>query len=290
MEDIDAVLTNLREANDSDFFVFVGSINDETADKFIEILREKKNKRTNCSLMLTTYGGDPDSGYRIMRAMKRLYEKINFYVFGSCKSTGTLMALGADEIIMCDFGEFGPLDIQLAKDDEMSNTSGLNFLQSLTALNDQMFKSFEKSFLNLKQRSNNSITTKTAAEIGSKLAVGLITPISAQIDPVKLGEVHRAMQIADHYGTRLCKDKILISKLIAGYPSHGFVIDFEESKDIFPNVRWVNDEELIFERYLSKLLRRQEADLISELLLEKEHKKEEPINNFVDLYQQETSI
>ena len=159
---------------------------------------------------------------------------------------------------MGDYGEFGPLDIQLTRDDEMSNTSGLSYLQSLTQLNEQIFRSFETNFINLKQKSSNTITTRTAAEIASKLAVGLISPISAQLDPVKLGEVHRAIKIADAYGKRLCtNNEKNLSKLIVGYPSHGFVIDFEEAQQLFKNVEYANDDDVFLELILFNVVRRE---------------------------------
>lgn len=276
MQKYNDCLSHLIKENKSDFYLFVGPINNFNADRFITILRNNKSRQENCSLILTTYGGDPDAGYRIIRAVKRYYKKLILYILGSCKSTGTLMALGADEIVMSDFGEFGPLDIQLTKDDELSNTSGLNFVQSLMSLNEQLFRSFEENFLGLKRRSRNTITTRTAAEICSKLAVGLISPISAQIDPVKLGEVQRAIKIAKEYGTRLCERHDLIAKLIVGYPSHGFVIDYEEASDIFENVRWVNDEESVFEQLLHQLVRNEgEEEVIHQLKIEELEEKED---------------
>lgn len=248
-------IKQITEEHDADIFLFSSTVDGSTADDLITKIRDLANKRPNCVLILTTLGGDPDAGYRIIRHIKNSYRKLILFVFGVCKSTGTLMALGADEIVMSDFGEFGPLDIQLTKDDEMTNTSGLSYLQSLILLNEQLFKSFEENFLSLKRRSGYSITTRTAAEIGSKLAVGIISPISAQIDPLKLGEVQRAIKIAAEYGKRLCKDNRLITKLMSGYPSHGFVIDFQEAKTMFPNVRKVSNFESELEILLFEIVR-----------------------------------
>jgi len=269
MSESDATLEKIIEERDLDFYFFVGDITDNNVDKFIKIIRDKKGRKKNCALILSTYGGDPDAGYRIIRSIKQYYSKLILYVFGICKSTGTLMALGADEIVMSDFGEFGPLDIQLVKDDELLNMSGLNFVQSLLSLNDQMFKSFEDIFFSLKRRSQNSITTKTASEIASRLSIGLISPISAQMDPVKLGEVQRAINIAQEYGGRLCSDEDLVAQLITNYPSHGFVIDYQEAKNIFRNVRWIDDDEMILERDLIDFVRRPKFnELVSEFLPE----------------------
>jgi len=273
MHEMNEALGKLIEKNDADYYLLSATIDDSTADQFVNMLRDNVDKRKNCVLILTTYGGDPDAGYRIVRAIHRSYDNVIFNVFGSCKSTGTLMALGADEIVMSDFSEFGPLDIQLMRDDELSNTSGLNIVQSLMSLNEQLFRSFEENFLGLKRRSKNSITTRTAAEICSKLSVGLISPISAQIDPVKLGEIQRAIKIAEKYGTRLLRghNRDIISKLIVGYPSHGFVIDFDEAKDLFCNVRWLDNDEKIIEELLFHLIRNEaNPDVILQLVVDTE--------------------
>lgn len=265
MSELESHIKKLTDTTKSDLFLFSATINDKNADDFIMKVRNKKQRKENCSLILATFGGNPDAGFRIIRIIKKYYKKLYLYIFGTCKSTGTLMALGADEIIMGDFGEFGPLDIQLTKDDELSNTSGLSYLQSLISLNEQLFRSFEESFINLKQKSGYTITTKTAAEIASKLAVGLVAPISAQIDPIKLGEVQRAMKIAREYGKRLSEKNELIVKLIVGYPSHGFVIDYQEAKESFDNVRIPTDDEVTLEKLLFEYVRHErENDVIIE--------------------------
>lgn len=276
MDKMNKALERLIEKNDADYYLLSATIDDSNADQFIHMLRDNIHKRRNCVLILTTYGGDPDAGYRIVRSIHRSYTDVTFIVLGSCKSTGTLMTLGADEIVMSDFSEFGPLDIQLMRDDELSNTSGLNIVQSLMSLNEQLFISFEENFLGLKRKSRNTITTRTAAEICSKLSVGLISPISAQIDPVKLGEIQRAIKIAEKYGTRLLRghDREIISKLIVSYPSHGFVIDYDEAKKLFCNVRWVDDDESIIEEFIFHLTRNEAIpDVILQLIVEEEEEE-----------------
>jgi hypothetical protein len=265
LERLKIVVNSISDKSDKDVFVFIAPIDYATVDAFIKILRSNKQKKTNCAVILTTNGGDPDAAYRMSRSIQKYYTKFTLYVFGMCKSAGTLIALAADEIIMSDFGELGPLDIQLAKDDELQNTSGLNYLQSLSSLNESIFKSFEENFLKLKSKSSNTITTRTAAEISSKLAIGIIAPISEQIDPVKLGEVVRAILIADKYGSRLMRNRApiatrnLIVKLITDYPSHEFVIDFKEVEEIFgkDHAKWVNEEEAEMEQILLDMCRSQ---------------------------------
>lgn len=90
--------------------------------------------------------------------------------------------------------------------------------------------------------------TKIASEISSKLVIGLYEPLFAQIDPVRLGEMNAALQIAHDYGTRLNeKSKSLkpgsLRTLISEYPTHGFVIDRAEARLLFERVVAPDDME-----------------------------------------------
>lgn len=263
MAEIMEVFKTLSKKHEADIFLFNAKINDANADELINKIRTIKKRNKNIILVLATNGGDPDAGYRIVRIIKQYYENgiFSLFVFGFCKSTGTLIALGADEIIMGDLAEFGPLDIQLSGGDELTNTSGLSYLQSLIVLNEKIYSSFEDNFINLK--SGYGITTKTAAEIGSKLAIGIIEPIAAQIDPLKLGDVQRAIKIASAYGERILgannEDIESVKKLIGNYPSHTFVIDYKEMKSLFPKkkIRRPSDQEYEIEDEIYGIVRKE---------------------------------
>jgi hypothetical protein len=144
---------------------------------------------------------------------------------------------------MSNFSELGPLDVQLTKEDELVTTSGLNYFHAMLMLKQQAFDMFEEYFLQLKKLGGGTITTKTAAEIASSITVGLLSPLSNRIDPIRLGEVDRAMKIAMEYGRRLSDNTEAIYNLSTDYPSHDFVIDFEEAKKILNNVREPDERE-----------------------------------------------
>ncbi|MGB8097085.1 MAG: hypothetical protein WCF17_08015, partial [Terracidiphilus sp.] len=155
-------------------------------------------------LILVTEGGDPDAAYRIARCFQSCYEKFTCVVSGYCKSAGTLITTGANELVVTDAGELGPLDIQMSKKDELwESQSGLTVMAALDALKEKAFSTFEHSFLEIKKRSLNTVTFKTAAEIAVKLSAGLFDPIFQQVDPMHVGEASRAQAIAKHYSMRL---------------------------------------------------------------------------------------
>lgn len=231
----------------TDIILYNGPIDRNGYIKITKACR-KSNPAKNATLILATYGGDPDAAYRIARALRHNYHELTIIVPRECKSAGTLLAIGASKLVVCDMGELGPLDVQLRKHDEMfESSSALDYYQALSGLQSFTKNAFKDYLLDIK--SSCGITAKTAADFSSTLTTGLFSPIFQQLDPIKLGEVQRAVQIAEKYGERLnAYDKPMtedsLSKLIAGYPSHGFVIDRKEAKTLFNNVNSPNDFEL----------------------------------------------
>jgi Serine dehydrogenase proteinase len=242
---------------DADIYLFSGPIDHEPVTKLLDAYREA-SKRKNCVLILTTYGGSPDAAFLLARFIKRKYSDGQFFLFvlGRCKSAGTLVALGADEIVMSVYGEMGPLDIQLAKEDSLwDRNSGLDIFAALNVINSQAYAIFELHFSQLITETGGTITTRTAADIATNIATGLLTPITAQVDPLRLGSMQRSVAITRKYGELLKPhNPTLVERLITGYPSHGFVIDFQEAQEIFGCVRELDDDEAQLEQHLRTAL------------------------------------
>lgn len=259
-QDLQYCIEKIISNNDADLFFYSADIDAENADTLIEVIRKtirgRTSKRENVVLILTTYGGDPDAAYRMTRFLKQTYKKFTLFVFGYCKSAGTLIAIGADEIVMSDFAELGPLDVQVLKENDFRRSSGLDLQQALSVLRDEMFKTFEMCFFSTVYASRGVVTTKMAAEIASSMAVGLLAPVAGQIDPLRIGELSRSMEVAREYGIRLNPSKEeSISKLVSGYPSHGFVIDRKEAQELFKVVREPTEAELILEAVIYEVAR-----------------------------------
>jgi hypothetical protein len=254
-ERIKTTANALAESADADIFFYNSEIYRPCDYK---IIREcaKRRRRNNIILILVTEGGDPDAAYRIARCFQKRYKRFICIVPGCCKSSGTLIATGANELVMFDNGELGPLDVQIPKKDELwEMQSGLTVMSALQALHEKAFSALEHFFLTIKRKSRNTVTLKTATELAAKLTAGLFSPIFQQIDPIHVGEAYRATAIAWHYGIRLASygeniSEESLSILIGSYPAHGFVIDREEADALFDETREPNREE----RHLIKQL------------------------------------
>ena len=224
----------LAEEKDSDVFVISGVIDRRLSDLLIETIESINSKRANVVVFLCTFGGNPDGAYIIAKTFKRVYGKFELYISGYCKSAGTIIALGANEIAMGTKGELGPLDVQLPKEDSLfSQTSGLDSAKSINVLESEALNVFYEIFVHLIGVSEGRFTTRTAAKIATELVVGMLAPIAGQVDPLRLAENQRALDIAQKYGTQLGANPESIKRLIYGYPSHAHVIDLDEAKEVF---------------------------------------------------------
>lgn len=211
-----------------------------------EIQQQQRNNA--CTLIMTTYGGDPHGGFRIARCIRHHYQHVRVVIPSFCKSAGTLIAICADELAIGDYGELGPLDVQVSKPTEfMERSSGLDIMQALQMNLNHAQEAFRKCLIDV--RSGGRLSTKLAGEFASKIAIGVAEPLYAQIDPNRIGELQRAMRIAHEYGERLNRygknlKEGALNQLIAGYPSHDFVIDRKEASELFSRVQSLSAEEV----------------------------------------------
>jgi hypothetical protein len=232
----------VADALDADVLFINNPIN-RFLDELVRGLVSRRRRRKNVVLVLVTTGGDADAGYRIARCLGSSYDQFVLFVTGYCKSAGTLIAIGADELVVADGGELGPLDVQMSKPDELiQRQSGLTATAALTTLHEQAFKAFEHFFVTLLQNGGDSISTRTATQIAVQLTSGLFAPMYGHVDPMHVGEAGRALLIAQQYGQLLDAtaqnlEPGSLAKLTSGFASHSFVIDRPQLESFFKRVR-----------------------------------------------------
>ena len=233
---------------DADVILYNGATHRAGADLLIKETASPRRRR-NVLLLLVTPGGDPDAAYRIARWLQHKYERFTLYVSGYCKSAGTLIAVGAHELVISERGELGPLDVQMSKRDELlESQSGLDVQATLAALQGHALDTFVSTLLEINLVSGGTVSLQMAAEIATSMTTGLFAPLYGQIDPIYIGETSRAMDIANEYGERLLNagDNIgmeQLDRIVSGYPSHSFVIDGNEARALFCHVRDPKEKE-----------------------------------------------
>lgn len=227
---------------------------------FIAKIHECK-KSEKCRLILVTNGGDANAAYKIGRYLQQKYESVTVVISGLCKSAGTLLAISASELVFTPYGELGPLDVQTLKPDSPFDLrSGLNISEALYAIEQRAKDTYHSMVGGIIEASQGVFSIQTATDAASEMVGALYSPLFGRIDPEEVGSRARDMRISEYYATRLNQKwsnlKVpQIHNLVMSYPSHSFVIDSEEAKALFENVRMAKKEEMNLVENLGELSR-----------------------------------
>lgn len=197
-----------------------------------------------CAIFLTTYGGLADVAYRVMRTFQRHYKRIKIIIPTKCKSAGTIMAIAANELLVAETGELGPLDVQIIDNIKSSRNSGLDFNAALSVAREEVVRSFIETF---QMMTSQRVSRIHAIESAGRIAQGVASALYSQIDPMTIAAMKRSILVAKEYGLRLAERTNSISPeklnmLIAGYPAHSFCIDREEAKTLFSTIKSMEDD------------------------------------------------
>lgn len=242
--------TRLR-GNPSVFLLLGGEMAPIHVDKLQNVLRGIYFEGIEeLDLVLHSGGGDPDVAYRLIELLRHHTRdnnvRINACIPRYAKSAATLLCLGADKIILHEIAELGPLDIQLYEEKGASEgdyTPALNLLNALDQIHMRSLQTLHEVIYSIGNHSRLGYSER--AKLAIEFVKGMADPILAQIDPEKLGERTRSLEVCREYGKRLlgkyspftpeeCQE--ILQRLIYYYPAHSYVIDFHELRALGFNV------------------------------------------------------
>ncbi|MCY4461865.1 MAG: hypothetical protein OXC26_15925 [Albidovulum sp.] len=236
-----------RDGAELDVFLYNGEIRQGEDFQFIKFIDDEINSDT-LLLILVTPGGSPDAAYKIGKYLQSRYSDITIYIPGFCKSAGTLLAISANKLMFSPYGELGPLDVQMAKTDDLAGLeSGLNISEAFLTLEIRAKSAFHSLIQEIVGNSGGIVSFQTASHSATEILGSLYGPVFAKIDPEEVGSRARAMRIGEDYGMRLNKKfgnlnpKALLA-LSQTYSSHGFVIDREEAGVLFNRVEDADED------------------------------------------------
>ena len=204
------------------------------------------------TVLLDSPGGDIESAYRMLLALRGKAGDIEVLVPGMAKSAATFFCLGADSIHMGRYGELGPLDPQIL---DLSGSaipvSSLATFNSLERLLDYSMESLDAIVQTLLSRAPMDIPQ--AIEQAQPLFAAIATPLYSQVDPHELGRSGSYLAVSEDYAMRVMKrwayadrtddaQRRIARRLVWEYPTHGFVIDLAEAREIELRVEKLDDD------------------------------------------------
>jgi len=229
----DAVATQF----DADVYLYSGAICNVGYAGIIAAHLEAVHRR-NCLLLLTTGGGDLAAGYQIARYLQRKYSSFTVCVPNACKSSGTLIAIGANKILMDEYSELGPIS---AKPLRPGDTPGASKYSDFDFLVNSTLELFDRLRSRIRRSSSGDLAAEAASALALNATCTLTLALFSRVDIVAAGEWLQGMAMALAYGRRLaeCGGNLragAVDKLVDAYPSHEFIIDETEARTLFVTV------------------------------------------------------
>ena len=231
-------------------------LSDEAINRSLVNLIDKRCRETiaevpKIDILIQSGGGDIDATYQLVNLFRDYKARVNVLIPGYAKSAATFFCLGAQEILMGRSAELGPLDAQIPDPREPGQfISALDEFKALEFLREYALETLDLTIRMILRRSHLRVDAAISEAV--KLVSVIMTPLYQQVDPINFGESKRILEIGEEYGRRVMsrypqpsehsgseEDRIngILNKLIWGYPSHGFVIDYKEGQQLGLNVK-----------------------------------------------------
>lgn len=257
LPELQALAERLARGQQADILLYRGDLVRPVELDLLAQCSRRANRR-QVLLTLSTVDGSADVAFRVARCLQRHYRRLTLYVDDACKGVGMLLALAADEIVLSDFGELGPLVLDGAGSNESGQPgAGATSMEALQALRSQALDSFEDTVVRLRARRSLGLTSRGLVERASDLTIGLFGPLYGQLDLLQLGEADRSIRTAWGYAERLARGNLqegAVERLTTAYPAPNFVIDRDEARGLFRQVRAPSREEAELLKHVEPIL------------------------------------
>ncbi|WAX58523.1 hypothetical protein M6B22_07095 [Jatrophihabitans cynanchi] len=186
---------------------------------FVDLLHNI-SRGQDIDLILHTGGGDIDAAEKLMTMVRKKTStgQVRVIVPDYAKSAGTLMALGADRIIMSDTSELGPIDPQVIRADRNGNRMRHSVKNYLDAYNQHQDA--------LKKNPNDLAAQMMLNKLDPE-TVQLFTSIMKRAREFAEKQLHRGMM--KEVGNWSQAVSALLDN--SQFPTHGQPISWEDASD-----------------------------------------------------------
>lgn len=230
-------------------------VNEPIQRKHLLRLRQELGDRRyeELDFVIHSGGGDINIAYLMVQLIRQHTDRMNACVPLYAKSAATLWCLAANQIVMDESAELGPLDTQIREEErggKVGFVSALNPFKTLEQLRDFSLETLDSATRMIAGRSG--LDLNDSLEHAIRFVQATTTPLFAKLDPATLGAYSRALAIGSEYGDRLLsrstdwdknRREQVLDKLVRGYPTHEYIIDYTEMKDMGFSVALFDENE-----------------------------------------------
>jgi len=218
-------------------------ISPEILDYFSDHLDEI-GKAEKISLFLYTRGGDTMAAWSLVNLIRQFCDQFEIIIPSKARSSGTIISLGADSIMMTKQATLGPIDPSLnsplnPQNPQQPNNPTSRIPVSVESL--QGYFDFAKNEMSIKNESDLK---------------DILLKLSEEVHPIVLGNVYRSRTQIQMVARKLLKKQLgdtpenaekineIVSFLCSDSGSHDYAIYRNEAKDeLGLNIEKPNDEQ-----------------------------------------------
>ncbi len=204
-------------------------INNDCIDPFINTLNSIGNTN-RISLLIQTDGGDVSVAWRLVNLIKMFCDEFEIIIPHKSLSAGTLIALGANRIIMTKQAVIGPIDPSINNPlGPTVDNFGHSTIASLSVEAFNEYLEFAQNHLAIESE---------------KALSNLLSEISNLIHPMAIGEILRSRKQIRKLAEKLLSPNIqsktqidkIIDFLCAGSGSHDYTLNRREAQSLGLNI------------------------------------------------------
>ncbi len=176
------------------------------------------------ALIIKSDGGDIESALRLVHLLRRHVKELTAIAFGECASSATIMALGADKILMGPLGYLTPIDTSL-----MHNLSPVDEIRNkrVRVSRDELMR-----IVRLWRESTNDHQGNPFSDLFE------------HVHPLVIGAIDRSSSLSAricdevlsyHFADKAARERITTA-LNSEFPSHGYPITERTARQLGLNV------------------------------------------------------
>jgi hypothetical protein len=220
-------VTSKREGSSS-------SMATDALPHIIEQLDRLPEKSRAIDFMIVSLGGDPMVAWRLMSLIRQRVKWVSVLIPQSAYSAATLLAFGANEIVMHPNGHLGPVDMQITTQGNSGKWRQFS-TEDITA-----FLEFVRGHLKITAQDQVRILfERTCEEVGS-LGIGFVARSSKLA--IDLGERLLALHLKDDGSGKKLRD--MVENMSKRFQSHAYPVNRSEALEMGLPVKKVRDKVL----------------------------------------------
>lgn len=226
-------LTALEALRGHPVIIYMSTIVDDSVRIMYECLR-KQGRTGHLDLVLSTTGGNVTTARQLALLLREYTEHLTILVPYRARSSGTLLCLSADELVLGPMAELGPIDPHISSaGPPPPDAPGM-----ISALDIRAFREMAEQWFGVTREEDR---------------LQVLALLAQRIFPTSLAAFYRFEQMTEQIANELLAYQLpgakesdrqqIVNQLIKGYYAHDYVLSRSEARELGLRVRFTSLQE-----------------------------------------------